>query len=93
MMKHIIPTVLFIFSCSLAIAQVDKMNIVWGDNMKAKKMLITDVMNIGNQEELFAINSSFKAFNKKTFLERYEDLSLSKQMELTENYDLGVLVC
>ena len=89
-MKHLIQTVLFFFSCSHAIAQVDNMNIVWGDNMKAKKMLITDVMNIGNEEELFAINSSFKAFNKKTFLERYEDLSLSKQMELTENYDLGV---
>jgi hypothetical protein len=90
MMKHIIPTVLFIFSCSLAIAQVDKMNIVWGDNMKAKKMLITDVMNIGNQEELFAINSSFKAFNKKTFLERYENLNLSNQLVLAESYDQGV---
>ena len=90
MMKYFIPTVLLLFSCSLATAQVDKMNIVWGDNMKAKKMLITDVMSIGNAEELFAINSSFKTFNKKTFLERYEDLSLSEQIELTENYAFGI---
>jgi hypothetical protein len=89
-MKYFIPTVLLLFSCSLATAQVDKMNIVWGDNMKAKKMLITDVMSIGNAEELFAINSSFKTFNKKTFLERYEDLSLSEQIELTENYAFGI---
>ncbi|MCH1473121.1 MAG: hypothetical protein L7V85_04325 [Bacteroidia bacterium] len=90
MMKHITPTLFLILGSLFTKAQVDKMNISWSENMKSRKMLVTDVMSIGNPEEFFAINHSFKTFNRNTFLERYDNLSLMNQMVLTEKYDQGV---
>ena len=90
MMKQITLIAILVLSGLFAKAQVGKMKVSWSENMKSRKMLITDMMSIGNPDEFFAINHSFKSFNKNTFLERYENLNLSNQLVLAESYDQGV---
>ncbi len=90
MMKQITLIAILILSGLFAKAQVGKMKVSWSENMKSRKMLITDMMSIGNPDEFFAINHSFKSFNKNTFLERYKNLNLSNQLVLAESYDQGV---
>ena len=90
MMKQITLIAILILSGLFAKAQVRKMKVSWSENMKSRKMLITDMMSIGNPDEFFAINHPFKSFSKNTFLERYENLNLSNQLVLAESYDQGV---
>ena len=67
MMKQITLIAILILSGLFAKAQVGRMKVSWSENMKSRKMLITDMMSIGNPDEFFAINHSFKSFNKNTF--------------------------
>ena len=50
MMKQITLIAILILSGLFAKAQVRKMKVSWSENMKSRKMLITDMMSIGNPE-------------------------------------------
>jgi hypothetical protein len=82
---------LFIISCC-AHAQVDQMEIVWGENIKSKKTIITDILSIENQDEIYAIKQSMKLFNRETYLEKYQDLQLVEQVELTQEFVSGEML-
>lgn len=91
-MKHFFSLTILICGYFLAHSQVDQMEVTWGENMKARKMLVTDIMSTGNEQEIYAINSSLKMFNQKTFLEKYNRLKLTNQVELNTRYEPGTFL-
>jgi len=70
-------------------AQVDKMNVEWGDKLTAKKMLVSDILYTGNSSEFYAINSSIRIYKGQTFLEKYEDFKKTDSKELESEYRRG----
>ncbi|PCJ66847.1 MAG: hypothetical protein COA58_05190 [Bacteroidetes bacterium] len=83
----VLLTMLFAIS---SMAQVDDMNVTWGEKIQARKKLVTDILYTGNSSEFYAINSSVKMFGGEKYLEKYEGLSKSNEKELENEYRRGI---
>lgn len=74
---------------SVSLAQVDDMQVKWGDNLPAKKMLVTDIFSTGESGEFYAINQSVRVLKRETYLEKYVDLKKTEQINITGEYKRG----
>lgn len=82
MIKIAFTVLLISFSLSV-FSQVSEMNVKWGDEIPAKRRVVSDLYSIGNENEFFAINTSLRLTKGGSFLQKYENLNLVKEIELT----------
>jgi hypothetical protein len=88
-MKTKITILLTMLISITSIAQVDDMNVKWGEKLTAKKMLVSDILYTGNRSEFYAINSSVRIYKGQTFLEKYNDFEKTESKEMEAEYRRG----
>ena len=85
-MKKYLIILLFSFIVVSADAQIDEMNIKWGDPIPAKRMLVDDILSANNEGEFYSSSTSIKFMGGTRYFQKYNSLKLKKQIELKSDY-------
>ncbi len=72
-MKNLIITITLAVLSVFSSAQVEEMEIIWGQPYHSKKSVVTDIIS-SDDGEIYAIKRNLGLFNQDVFIERYNDL-------------------
>ena len=80
-MKNLIIIPL-VFLCLVSKAQLNDIEIVWGEPYKSKKTVVTDIISTEGGD-IYAIKRNLGLFNQDVYLEKYRNLEPYKSSEIT----------